>query len=86
MVRKNYLIPEELLAELRRLVASGRYSTESEAVRCALKRLVEAERLQQKQVLQRLDELAEKTAKFLPPDKTAGELVHEAHEEEAHES
>jgi len=86
MVRKNYLLPEEIAARLRSMVKSGRYATESELIRKSLLHMIDLEARRAEEISKELDELAEETAKHLPKGKTAGELVHEAHLEESHGS
>ena len=84
MSRRNYLIPRELLVEVRRLVKSGRFKTESEAVRASLQKTVVAESQRVESLTRELDLAAEETARHITKAKTAGELIHEAHVEEAH--
>ncbi len=82
MVRKNYLLPAETASRLKRIVRSGRYGNESEIVRRSLQRVIESELENAKQTINELDILARRTAKYLPRELTAGQLVHEAHVEE----
>jgi Arc/MetJ-type ribon-helix-helix transcriptional regulator len=82
MVRKNYLLPAEIASKLKRIVRSGRYGNESDIVRRSLQQVIESELKDAKQTLTELDNLARQTAKYLPKELTAGQLVHEAHVEE----
>ncbi len=82
MVRKNYLLPAEIASKLKRIVRSGRYGNESEIVRRSLQRVIELELKDAKQTASELDRLARQTAKYLPKELTAGQLVHQAHVEE----
>ncbi len=84
MVRKNYLLPAEITLKLKGMVKSGRYATESEVIRKSLRHLIDQETRRAEKILRELDELAEETAKYLPREKTAGELVHQVHLEESH--
>jgi len=83
-VRKNYLLPVEIASKLGEMVKSGRYATESEAVRKSLLQMMGLEVRRAEEISKELDELAEETGKYLPKRKTAGELVHQAHLEESH--
>jgi len=83
-IRKNYLLPADMVMELEKLVKSGRYANETEVIRRSLQILIEEETEKAKKITDELDNLAKETAKFLPKGKTAGELVHEAHVEESH--
>lgn len=86
MVRKNYLLPVDIVVKLRSTVKSGRYATESEVVRKSLLHMLNLEAGRAEEISMELDELAEETARYLPKFKTAGELVHEAHLQESHGS
>lgn len=84
MVRRNYLLPRDLWAEVRRHVQQGRFKTESEAVRTSLQRMLDAEAKKAEELTRELDRAAAETARHVSRSKTAGQLVHEAHVEEAH--
>lgn len=83
-IRKNYLLPVEVVREIERKVKSGRYASESEFIRRSIQLLLEQEARRAERITQELDDLAGRTSRFLPARKTAGELVHEIHEEEQH--
>lgn len=84
VVRKNYLLPADMVREMKKRVKNGRYANESELVRNSIKLLLEREAERAEQITKELDELAQRTSEFLPAAKTAGELVHEGHAEEQH--
>lgn len=83
MIRKNFLLPMEIVSRLKSLVRSGRYATESDVVRISLRQTIGLELKSASETLSELDRLAEQTAMYLPKDKTAGQLVHESHAEES---
>lgn len=83
-VRKNYLLPTDLVEKVDMMVKRRRYSSETEAIKEALRLLITIDAKHAERITEELDHLAEETAKHLPPEKTSGELIHEAHAEEAH--